>query len=73
MKKLSALFFFSFLSCLFFASNLQAQTAPEDYFAGTWNVKAYGLPQGDTDMRLFNLKRKMVNLPEVSWMLPPKK
>jgi hypothetical protein len=50
MKKLSALFLFSFLSMIFFATNLQAQAAPEDYFVGTWNVKAFGLPQGDTDM-----------------------
>lgn len=50
MKKLSALFLFSFVAFLFFASNLQAQSAPEDYFVGTWKVKAYNLPQGDTDM-----------------------
>ncbi len=35
---------------MFFASNLQAQTTPDDFFVGTWNVKAYDLPQGDTDM-----------------------
>lgn len=50
MKKLSTLFFFSLLSFVLFATNLQAQSAPEDYFVGTWNVKAYSLPQGDTDM-----------------------
>ncbi|MDB5261294.1 MAG: hypothetical protein JWQ14_575 [Adhaeribacter sp.] len=52
MKKLSALFVFSFLSMLFFASDLQAQTAPADYFVGTWNVKAIGLPNGDTNLIL---------------------
>jgi hypothetical protein len=50
MKKLSALFFFSILSFVLFVTNVQAQSAPEDYFVGTWKVKAYGLPQGDTDM-----------------------
>ena len=50
MKKLSILFTFSLLSLLFLATNLQAQSASEDYFVGTWNVKAYSLPQGDTDM-----------------------
>jgi hypothetical protein len=50
MKNLSILFVFSFLSLLFFATPLQAQTTPEDYFAGTWKVKAYGLPDGDTEL-----------------------
>lgn len=50
MKKLSTLFVFSFFSLLFFASSLQAQTTPEDYFIGTWNVKAFGLPDGDKEM-----------------------
>ncbi|PSR57040.1 hypothetical protein AHMF7605_27920 [Adhaeribacter arboris] len=52
MKKLSTLFVFSFLSLLFFAFNLQAQTTPEDYFVGTWNVKAFGLPDGDKELVL---------------------
>lgn len=52
MKKLSTLFVFSFLSLLFFAIHLQAQTTPEDYFVGTWNVKAIGLPDGDKEMIL---------------------
>lgn len=50
MKKLSALFVFSFLLLLVFASNLQAQTAPADYFVGTWKVKAMGLPDGDKEL-----------------------
>ncbi len=57
MKKLSTLFFFSFLSLVLFTTNLQAQTTPEDYFVGTWKVKAYGLPQGDTDM-IIQLEKK---------------
>ena len=52
MKKLSTLFVFSFFSLVLFAFSLQAQTTPEDYFVGTWNVKAYGLPNGDTDLVL---------------------
>ena len=58
MKKLSALFFFSFLSCVFFASNLQAQATPEDFFVGTWKVKAYGLPDGDTEMVIIFEKKE---------------
>ncbi|QHT68810.1 hypothetical protein GXP67_20220 [Rhodocytophaga rosea] len=50
MKTLSALFFFCFLSVVLFATNAQAQTVSEDYFVGTWNVTAFGLPQGDTNM-----------------------
>lgn len=50
MKKFSTLLVFSFLSLLFFATTLQAQTPPEDYFVGTWNVRAFGLPNGDTDL-----------------------
>jgi hypothetical protein len=50
MKKLSILFTFCILSILFVSTTLQAQSTPEDYFVGTWNVKAFGLPQGDTDM-----------------------
>jgi hypothetical protein len=57
MKKLSTLFVFSFLSLLFFATTLQAQTAPEDYFAGTWKVKAFGLPDGDTEMTILFEKK----------------
>ncbi len=57
MKKLSTLFFFSFLSLVLFTTNLHAQTTPEDYFVGTWKVKAYGLPQGDTDM-IIQLEKK---------------
>ncbi|GEO06371.1 hypothetical protein AAE02nite_40350 [Adhaeribacter aerolatus] len=57
MKKLSTLFVLSFLSLLVFATNLQAQTAPADYFAGTWNVKAFGLPDGDTEMILLFEKK----------------
>ena len=58
MKKLSTLFVFSFLSLLFFASDLQAQTAPGDSFVGTWKVKAYGLPQGDTDLMIHFEKKE---------------
>ena len=50
MKKVSSLFLLSFFALLFVASSLHAQTAPEDYFVGTWKVKAFGLPQGDTDL-----------------------
>jgi transcription termination factor Rho len=50
MKKLSTLFFFSFLAFVLFTTNLQAQSSPEDYFVGSWNVKAFGLPQGDTQI-----------------------
>ena len=57
MKNLSTLFVFSFLSLIVFATNLQAQTAPTDYFAGTWNVKAFGLPDGDTEMILLFEKK----------------
>jgi hypothetical protein len=35
---------------LLFVTTLQAQTAPEDYFVGSWKVKAYGLPDGDAEM-----------------------
>ncbi len=57
MKKLSTLFVFSFLSLVFFASSLQAQTTPEDYFVGTWNVKAFGLPDGDKELVLLFEKK----------------
>src|SRR5688572_4048300 len=57
MKKLSTLVVFSFFALLFFASNLQAQTPPEDYFVGTWKVKAMGLPDGDKDMILLFEKK----------------
>lgn len=57
MKKLSTFFVFSFLFLLFFTTNLQAQNAPADYFAGTWNVKAFGLPDGDTEMTLLFEKK----------------
>lgn len=50
MKKLSFLFVFSFLSLLFLTSKVQAQTTPENYFVGTWNMKAFGLPDGDKDL-----------------------
>lgn len=50
MKKLSTIFVFSFFSLLFFVTSLRAQTTPEDYFVGTWNVKAFGLPDGDKDL-----------------------
>ncbi|QMU26941.1 hypothetical protein [Adhaeribacter radiodurans] len=50
MKKLSVLFLLSFFSLLIFATSVQAQTTPEDYFVGTWNVKAFGLPDGDKDL-----------------------
>jgi hypothetical protein len=50
MKKLPILFFLSLFSFVLLATNSQAQTAAEDFFVGTWNVKAYNLPQGDTDM-----------------------
>ncbi len=50
MKKLTTLFVLNFLSLLLFAATLQAQTPPEDYFVGTWNVKAMGLPDGDKEM-----------------------
>lgn len=52
MKKISALFLLSFCTVLFVASSLPAQTAPEDYFVGTWKVKAFGLPQGDTELTI---------------------
>ncbi len=52
MKKLSTVFLLSFFSLLFFSPGLQAQTNPEDYFVGTWNVKAFGLPDGDKDLVL---------------------
>ena len=71
MKKLSNLLVFSFLSLFVFASDLQAQTtpapakttsspaqtAPADYFVGTWNVKVSGLPDGDKDM-VFQFEKK---------------
>ena len=57
MKKLSNLFVFSFLSLLFFTSTLQAQTPPEDYFVGTWNIKAMGLPDGDKEMIIQFVKK----------------
>jgi hypothetical protein len=50
MKKLSNTLILSILSFLLLVNTLQAQTAPEDYFAGTWNVKAFGLPDGDANM-----------------------
>jgi hypothetical protein len=50
MKKTHFPFLFVSLSLLFFAFQSQAQTTPEDAFVGSWKVKAYGLPQGDTDM-----------------------
>ncbi|QNF33744.1 hypothetical protein HUW51_13815 [Adhaeribacter swui] len=50
MKKLSSLFFLSFITLTLFAFSLQAQTTPGDYFVGTWNVKAFGLPDGDKDL-----------------------
>ncbi|RDC66257.1 hypothetical protein [Adhaeribacter pallidiroseus] len=50
MKKLSPRFIFSFLSLVLFAASLQAQTISADYFVGTWNVKAFGLPDGDKDL-----------------------
>jgi hypothetical protein len=57
MKKLSTLFVFCFLTLLFLASSLSAQIAPEDHFVGTWKVKAYALPQGDTEM-IIQFERK---------------
>jgi hypothetical protein len=50
MKKPHFTYLFFSLSLLFFAFQSQAQTVPEDAFVGSWKVKAYGLPQGDTDM-----------------------
>ncbi len=50
MKKIRSLFILSFCALLFVTSGLHAQTSPEDYFVGTWKVKAFGLPQGDTDL-----------------------
>ena len=50
MKKVSSLFVLCFCALLFVASSLHAQTTPEDYFVGTWKVKAFGLPQGDTEL-----------------------
>lgn len=32
------------------ASTSLPSQAPEDYFLATWNVKAFGLPQGDADL-----------------------
>jgi hypothetical protein len=32
------------------AGTSQAPHAPEDYYVATWNVKAFGLPQGDTEL-----------------------
>ena len=32
------------------ASTSQPSLAPEDYFLATWNVKAFGLPQGDAEL-----------------------
>jgi hypothetical protein len=50
MKKLSLLFTFCLIAMIGIVSQLQAQSAPEDYFVGTWKVKAFGLPQGDTEL-----------------------
>ena len=50
MKKLSTLLVFGFFSLLLFTASLQAQTTPEDYFVGTWNMKAFGLPDGDKEL-----------------------
>jgi hypothetical protein len=50
MKKLISTLILSVLSLLLLVTTLQAQTAPEDYFVGSWKVKAYGLPDGDAEM-----------------------
>lgn len=50
MKKLMILFTFCLVAMAGIATQVQAQSAPEDYFVGTWKVKAFGLPQGDTEM-----------------------
>jgi hypothetical protein len=57
MKTVSTLFFFCFLFFVGSATHLQAQSAQEDYFVGTWNVTAFGLPQGDTNM-IIQLSKK---------------
>jgi hypothetical protein len=39
------------------AEKSQAQSGSEDFYLATWNVKAFGLPQGDAEM-LVKIERK---------------
>jgi hypothetical protein len=60
IKNLPGILALTVLSFTFLAGTSQAQNAPaaasqaphapEDYYVATWNVKAFGLPQGDTEM-----------------------
>ena len=53
MKKLSLIF--TALLCMFFAINVNAQTA--DFYPGKWTITVYGTPNGDAKMT-FVFERK---------------